>query len=330
MNTFYSKALLGSVIAALSLSAAPVSIAQTAKFPQKPVRVMVGYAAGGLPDTVARIVAQRLGDKWGHQVLVDNRPSANGILAAELLAKAAPDGYTMLVTDSSTTAINPALYPKLNYDPDRDFIAVSLTARAPLFLAAHSSVTANTLQELLAQARAQPGKVTYGSSGIGSTHHLTMASLAAATGVDIVHVPYKGTGQSVPALVGGQVNVVWSAFPSLAGFVKSGQVKLLAANSARRTALAPNLPTVAEVIGQPNFDFAPTIGFLAPAKTPIELVNAIAKDIAEVTQMPEVRTQMLNVGIEPIGGSAAKYAALLKADTERYARAVKLSGAKAE
>jgi tripartite-type tricarboxylate transporter receptor subunit TctC len=323
------RLIIGTTTLALAIGVSAAT-AQTRTFPTKPVRVLVGYAPGGLPDTVARQIAQRLADKWGQQVLVDNRPSANGILAAELTAKAAPDGYTLLVTDSSTTAINPALYAKLPYDAQRDFMPVVLAAVAPLFLAAHNSVTATSLQEFIAQAKAQPGKVTYGSSGIGSTHHLTMAQLASLSGIDVVHVPYKGTGQSVPALVSGQVNYVWSAFPSLAGHTKAGTVKFLAVNSAKRSALAPNLPTVAEVINQPDFNYAPSIGFLAPAKLPAELATLIAADVTEVAKMPELRTALTNVGVEAVGGTPAEYATLLKADAERYARAVKASGAKAE
>lgn len=317
-------------VAAAAFAVPALAQAPVRTFPTKPVRVFVGYAPGGLPDTVARLIAQRLGDKWGQQVIVDNRPSANGILAAELLAKSTPDGYTLLVTDSSTTAVNPVLFPKLPYDAERDFAAVSLTARAPLFLAAHPSVAANSLAEFIALAKSKPGQMNYGSSGIGSTHHLTMSALAAAVGIDVVHVPFKGTGQSVPALVGGQVGVVFSAFPSLSGFVKNNQVKLLAVNSAKRSALAPNVPSIAEVIGNPAFDFAPPIGFLAPAKTPEALIASISKDIAEVTQMPEVIKQMNGIGIEPVGGSPQEYAAQLKADAERYARAIKQAGLKAE
>ena len=299
-------------------------------FPAKPVRVLVGYAAGGLPDTAARIVAQRLGDKWGHQVLVENRPSANSILAAELVAKAAPDGYTLLCADSSALVVNPILFQKLPYDAARDFAPVSLAVRAPLFLAIHPSVPANSLIEFISLAKSKPGQLNYGSSGVGSTHHLTMSALSAAAGIDVVHVPFKGTGQSVPALIAGQVSLVLSAFPSLAGFAKSNQVRFLAVNSGKRSRLAPTIPTIAEIIGQPNFDFAPPIGFLLPAKTPAALVNAISRDIAAVTRMPEVIKQMQAAGMDPVGSSAQEYAAQLKADAERYRVAIRQANLKAE
>src|SRR5882672_762737 len=197
--------LLG--LAGLAFAAA--AFGQGAKtYPDRPVRVVVGYSPGGLPDTIARLIGQKLSERWGQQFVVENKPGANGILGAEYVAKAAPDGTTLLMTDNSTHAIIPFLYSKLPYDADRDLVPVSLTARAPLFLAVHPSVKANSFQELIAEIKAAPGKFSYGSSGIGSTHHLCMAYLAASLNLEMVHVPYKGTGQSVPAVVAGQVPMV--------------------------------------------------------------------------------------------------------------------------
>jgi len=326
-----SKVVTGLTVAlAMNLAACLMagSARAQSKYPEKTVRVYVGYPPGGLPDTIARMVGQKLGDQWGQQMIVENRPSANGILAAELTAKAAPDGYTLVITDSSTTAINPLIYAKLPYSV-KDFAPVSLVARAPLFLAVHRSVAANSLTELLAMAKAQPGKLTYGSSGIGSIHHLSMEYLKSVLGLDIVHVPYKGTGQSVPALVGGQVPMVFSAYPSLASHARAGTVRLLAANSEKRSALAPDVPTIAE-IAIPKYDFAPPIGLLAPAGTPRDVINRIAADIAAVVKQPDVAARMAGLGIDPVGGSAEDWAAQLRADTERYALAVKAAGLKAE
>jgi tripartite-type tricarboxylate transporter receptor subunit TctC len=326
-----SKTMMGLTMvlaAGLTAGAMPATVLAQGKFPEKPVRVYVGYAAGGLPDTTARIVGQKLNDLWGQQMVIENRPSANGILAAELTAKAPPDGYTLLVTDSSTTAINPLIYAKLPYNV-KDFVPVSLISKSPLFLAVHKSVTANSLKELLAMAKAEPGKLTYGSSGIGSIHHLSMEYLKSALGLDIVHVPYKGTGQSVPALVGGQVPMVFSAYPSLVSHAKAGAIKLLAANSEKRSGLAPDVPTIAEV-AIPKYDFAPPIGVLAPAGTPREIINKLAADIASVVKQPDVAAKMVGLGIDPVGGTAEDYAAQLRADAERYAVAVKAAGLKAE
>jgi tripartite-type tricarboxylate transporter receptor subunit TctC len=289
---------------------------------------VVGYSPGGLPDTIARLIGVKLSEMWGQQLFVENKPGANGILGADTVAKAAPDGYTLLMTDNSTHAILPFLFTKLPYDADRDLIPVSLTARAPLFLAVHPSVKANTFQELIAEVKAAPGKFSYGSSGIGSTHHLCMAYLAASLHLDMVHVPYKGTGQSVPALVAGQVPMVLSGYPTLAAHAKEGKVKLLAINSLKRSDLAPDVPTIAETI--PGFDFAPTFGLFAPAGTPRDIMAKIGSDVARVLKMPDIVERMKALGIEPIGASGEEWANLLKADAERYSKAVKISGAKVE
>jgi tripartite-type tricarboxylate transporter receptor subunit TctC len=313
----------------LLLGASQSALAQVARaFPDKPVRVVVGYSPGGLPDTIARLIGQKLSESWGQQFLVENKPGANGILGADLVAKAAPDGYTLLMTDNSTHAILPFLFAKLPYDADRDLIPVSLTARAPLFLAVHPSVQANSFQELIALIKAAPGKYSYGSSGIGSTHHLCMAYLAASLNLDMVHVPYKGTGQSVPAVVAGDVPMVLSGYPTLAAQAKEGRVKLLAINSLKRSELAPAVPAIAETI--PGFDFAPTFGLFAPAGTPREIIVKVGADVARVVKLPDVAERMKALGIEPIGASGDEWARLLKADAERYSKAVKISGAKVE
>ena len=313
----------------LALASAQAALAQGAKgFPDRPVKVVVGYSPGGLPDTIARLIGQKLSESWGHQFVVENKPGANGILGADTVAKAAPDGTTLLMTDNSTHAIIPFLFAKLPYDADRDLIPVSLTARAPLFLAVHPSVKANSFQELIALIKAAPGKFSYGSSGIGSTHHLCMAFLAASLNLEMVHVPYKGTGQSVPALVSGQVPMVLSGYPTLAAHAKDGRVKLLAINSLKRSDLAPDVPAIAETI--PGFDFAPTFGLFAPNGTPREIMTKVGADVTRVVKLADIVERMKSLGIEPIGASGEEWAKLLKADAERYSKAVKISGAKVE
>ena len=302
--------------------------AQPAGYPNKPIRFVVPYAAGGLPDTVARIVAQRLGDRVGQSVIVDNRPGSNGGVAAGVLASAPADGYQFLVTDGSMLSINPLIYSKLTYDPQKDFVPVALVARAPLFLAVHPKVPVNTLDEFIAYARARPGQVNYGSSGIGSTHHLTIEAMKAALGLDMVHVPFKGTGQSVPALVGGQVEALMSAYPSLSGFVKDGRVRMLAANSEQRSAQAPDLPAIAERI--PGFDFAPIVGVLAPVGTPPEIVQKIASEVSAIAKLPDAIQAMKTAGIDPIGGGSAEYAKAIGEENARMARAIQTAGMKRE
>jgi tripartite-type tricarboxylate transporter receptor subunit TctC len=299
-----------------------------ADYPSKAIRLVITHAAGGLPDTVARLFAQRLTQKLGQSVLVDNKPGANGLLAAQALSGSPADGYTFLVTDGSMFSINPRLYKTLNYDPNKDFIPVSLLARAPMFLAVQPGLGVNTLQELIALAKSKPGEFNYGSSGIGSTHHLCHETMNIALGLDIRHVPFRGTAQSIPALVGGQVQLVFSAMPSLAGFVKSGQLKLLAVNSAQRSPLAPNLPAVGEIVQ--GFDFSPTIGLFADKNTPSAIVNRMSAELASVAKMPDMFTVMNNGGMDPVGSTPGDYAKSIAAENERFAKAITAAGIKPE
>ncbi len=325
-----TRRMLLATVAACSIgSLSFASLAQTpTAYPNKPIKFVVPYSAGGLPDTVARIFAQRLTERLGQSVVVDNKPGANGVVAAQVLATSAKDGYTFLVTDGSMFSINPAIYKTLGYDYKRDFMPVALAARAPLYLAVHPKVPTNTLQEFIALAKSKPGTLNYGSSGIGSTHHLTMEAMKAALGLDIIHVPFKGSGQSVPALIGGQVEVLFSALPSLSGFVKSGQVKLLATNAAQRSAQAPNVPAIAEVV--PGFDFAPVVGVLAAAGTPASAIERISAEIAAIAKTPEVITLLSNAGIDAIGSGPAEYNRVILSENERLAKAVQQANIKSE
>lgn len=312
---------------AASLMLPATALAQGA-YPNRAIKFVVPYSPGGLPDTVARIFAQRLGEKLGQSVVVDNRPGANGVVAAQALATAPKDGYTFLVTDGSMFSINPALYKNLGYDYKRDFVPVSLAARAPLYLAINPKVPVNTLQEFIALAKARPGTLNYGSSGIGSTHHLTMEAMRSSLGLQLTHVPFKGTGQSVPALIGGQVEVLFSALPSLSGFVKAGQVKLLATNAAQRSSREPNVPAIAEII--PGFDFAPIVGLLAATGTPASAIDRISLEMAQIAKMPAVIETLNKAGIDPIGSSPADYNKAILTENDRLAKAINAAGIKAE
>lgn len=299
-----------------------------AAYPNKPIKFIVPYSPGGLPDTVARAFAQRLGERVGQSVVIDNKPGANGVVAAQALASSPKDGYTFLVTDGSMFSVNPAIYKNLGYDFKRDFIPISLAARAPLYLAVNPKLPVNTLQEFIALAKAKPGTINYGSSGVGSTHHLTMEAMKLALGLDITHVPFKGSGQSVPALLGGQVEVLFSALPSLAGFVRSGQVKLLASNAAQRSAQAPNVPAIAETI--PGFDFAPIVGILAATGTPASVIERISAEMAAVAKIPDLIQNLNNAGVDVVGSSPADYSKALLGETERLAKTIAATGIKAE
>lgn len=320
--------LLAATSLAAGLLAMPLPALAQGVYPNKPIKFVVPYSPGGLPDTVARIFAQRLGEKLGQSVVVDNKPGANGVVAAQTLASSPKDGYTFLVTDGSMFSINPAIYKNLGYDYKRDFMPVSLAARAPLYLAVHPSVPANTLQEFIALARSKPGTLNYGSSGVGSTHHLTMEAMKASLGLSLTHVPFKGTGQSVPALIGGQVDVLFSALPSLAGFVKAGQVKLLATNAAQRSAQVPNVAAIAEII--PGFDFAPIVGVLAASGTPASVIDRISAEMTAIAKMPEVVQTLTTAGIDSIGAGPADYNKAILAENERLAKAIAAAGIKSE
>ncbi|MCY1254052.1 hypothetical protein D9M68_43290 [compost metagenome] len=315
----------------LGLTAAFVpalAMASTDAWPTKPIRFIVPYAPGGLPDTVARVLSQQLTQRLGKPVVVDNRPGANGVVAAQALMTSPADGHTFLVTDGSMMSINPAIYKNLSYEPKRDFVPVSLAARSPLFLAVNARVPANSLNDFVALAKSKSGTLNYGSSGIGSTHHLSMEALKTALKLDIKHVPFRGSGQSVPALIGDQVQVVFAALPSLSGFVKSGQVKILGTNSLQRSALAPKIPAISEVV--PGYDFAVTVGLLAAKGTSDAVVKKMADAVSEAVKMPEVISQLHVAGIEPVGGSSADYAKVIADEAARYAQAIKVAHVVAE
>ena len=322
------RSAAGMLLVLLSgLAVLPV-LAQPA-YPTKPVTLIVPYAPGGLPDTVARVVGQKLSDKWGQPVVVENKPGGNGVVAAQALATRPADGYTLMVTDGSMFSINPFIYKSLPYDPQKDFTFISLTARAPLFLAVHPTMPVKDFTEFVALVKSKPGTYSYGSSGIGSIHHLTFESIKATLGIDVLHVPFKGTGQSIPALVSNQVSAVWSAMPSIGGFVKEGKLKLIAVNSQKRSSLAPDLATVAET-SIPDFDFAPTIGFSGPAGIPAAIVAKVSADVAEVLRDPALKERLHVLGIDAVGGSPQDYLAQVRADTPRFEKAVKVAGAKAD
>jgi tripartite-type tricarboxylate transporter receptor subunit TctC len=302
--------------------------AQAQPYPTQPIRLLVPYAAGGLPDTVARIVAQGLTERLGQSVIVENRPGGNGSVAASTLAAAPADGYTFLVTDGSMLSINPLLFKTVTYDARRDFVPVALLGRAPLFLASHPDLPVNSFKEFVEYVRANPGQVNYGSSGVGSTHHLSMEALKSALKLNIAHIPYRGTGQSVPALLGGHVQVLFSAYPSLAGAVESNKLKLLATNGSQRSAQAPGVPPIADVV--PGFDFAVMVGMLARAGTPPAIVEKIAVQSVAAVKSPEALKQYAAAGIEQATAMPAEFQKEILNEIDRVSAAVKAAGIKAQ
>jgi tripartite-type tricarboxylate transporter receptor subunit TctC len=321
-----AKRPLKEILASLALLFGVLTTSATqaqAPYPNQSIKFLVQAAAGGLPDTVARIVARRLQEQLGQSVVVENRPGANGGVAAATLTTAPADGYTFMVTDGSVISINPVLYNRLPYNPE-DLVPVALLARAPLFLAAHPKVPVRTMAEFIAYAKANPGKLNYGSSGVGSTHHLTMEALKAALKLQMTHVPFKGTGESVPALLGGHVDVAFSAYPSLSGAIETKRVTLLANNAAQRSAQAPDIPPVADYV--PGFDFAPIIGLLARSGTPQAIIRQIAAEAVTLVKEPDMIRQFAVAGIEPVGAGPEDYGRALKDEVARVADVVKVAG----
>jgi tripartite-type tricarboxylate transporter receptor subunit TctC len=315
--------------AASALCALPLLGHAQQTYPNKPIKFIVPYAAGGLPDAVGRVVAQRLGERLGQSVIIDNKPGGNGVVAYQALLQSNPgDGHAFIVTDGSMLSITPLINKGATYRAGKDILAVSLIARSPLFLVAHPKTGVANFKDFIALVKSKPGEFTYGSSGIGSTHHLTMEALKAALNLDIRHVPYRGSGQSTPALVGGQVDFSISALPSILGFVQSGQVKLLASNAPKRSPQAPDVPAMAEVV--PGFDFAVGIGVLAAAGTPAAAIDRISREMAEVVKNPEVVKTFHTSVIEPLGLGPAEYAKILDREVETMAKAGRIANLKAE
>lgn len=317
-----------SLIAAAALLTLPLLAAAQA-YPSKPIKFIVPYAAGGLPDSVARVVAQRLTERLGQSVVVDNKPGGNGVVAYQALLQSTPqDGHAFIVSDGSMLSITPLVNKAVPYKVGTDILPVSLIARSPLFVVAHPKTNVNTMQEFVALVRSKPGEFTYGSSGIGSTHHLTMEALKAALNIDVRHIPFKGSGQSTPALVGGQVDFSVAALPSMQGFAKAGQVKVLASNAAARSPQAPDIPTLAELV--PGFDFSVVIGVMAAAGTPQAAISRISQEIAEVVKHPEVVKTFQTAVIDPVGAGPQAYGQVIVRENEAMARAAKVANLKAE
>lgn len=315
--------------AALAICLTPMAAMAQPAYPSKPLKFIVPYAPGGLPDAVARLVAKQLGDRLGQSVVVDNRPGGNGVVAYQTLLQSTPsDGHAFIVTDGSMLSITPQINKAATYQVGKDIFPVSLIARSPLFVVAHPRTGVNTFAEFVSLVKSKPDQFTYGSSGIGSTHHLTMEALKAALDMDVRHVPYRGSGQSTPALVGGQVDFSVAALPSVLGFIKSNQVRLLASNAPSRSVQAPDVPAIAETV--PGFDFSVVVGVLAAPGTPQAAIDRISKEIAEVVKTPEIVKPFETAVIEPVGAGPAEYGRVIARENELMAKAGKTANLKSD
>ena len=309
------------------LMAATLTHAQN--FPVKPVRVITPFTAGSAIDTLARVVGQKLGDTWGQQVVIDNRIGANGIIGTEAAAKAPPDGYTVYLGNISTLAVNPHLYLKLPYDALRDFAPVTLAATIPVVLVVHPSLPVKSVRELIPLAKAHPGQLNYASGGTGSAQHLPMEMLRVETGINIVHVPYKGLGPAFSDVLGGQVPMMFTGVSNVVPYMKTGRLRVLAIGSPKRSATLPDVPTVAEA-GVPGFDFDSWTGYLVPVGTPRELIVKLHADITRTLAAPEVRDKLVTLGFALVGGTPEAFATLIRNDIARFGKLIKAAGIKAE
>jgi len=311
---------------AAALAGVP-QIARAQAYPSRPVRIMVGFAAGSANDILARLMAQWLSERLGQQFIVETRPGASGNLAAEAVARARPDGYTLLLS-GSTDAINATLYDNLNFNFIRDIAPVAGIARAPHLMVVHPSFPANTVGEFIAYAKANPGKITMASAGVGSTSHMSGELFKMMAGIDLLHVPYRGQVPALTDLLGGQVQVDFATMPPSIGYVRSGTLRALAVTSPTRSEALPNVPTVGTVL--PGYDASTANGLGVPRNTPAEIVHILNKEINAALADAKVRAHLADLGGTVLPGSPADFGKLLTEEVDKWSKVVKASGAKPE
>jgi tripartite-type tricarboxylate transporter receptor subunit TctC len=333
MNTRAGRAVRAALATIASLVVAgmgSVSLAQ--EYPAKAVRIIMPYPPGGQPDIVLRLLAQQFTTQLGQPFQVEHLPGSGGMVATTALLRSAPDGYTIAYADAGSWAIYPAMNPKVEYDPLRDFAPIGLFAQSGgMFLVVNTSQSIGTLQELIAQARAKPGSLSYASAGIGTIHHLIMEDFKATFGLDILHVPYKGALQAIPALAGGQVSMAISAPSSVASYIKEGRFKVLATSAKERNPLAADVPTIGEATGRPDFDHTGYMGMVARTGTPRPVIDRVSGALTRALAVPEIAARFTSVGLEPVADARPEAAMeQMRKDNARYARIVKAAGIKPE
>jgi tripartite-type tricarboxylate transporter receptor subunit TctC len=316
------RLLLG--VSALLVMQGPA--AQT--YPEKPVRLVVGFPPGSQPDTVARLLGQKFSEAWTKPILIENATGAAGNIAAERVARATPDGYTLGLLATAQIVINPSLY-KLSFDPVKDFAPVSLIAASPNVLVVHNAVPAKNVQELINVARTRPAELTFASGGSGTSTHMAAELLKAAAGIDIRHIPYKGVDAAMPDLLGGRVTMMFSPTSSVLPLVRDGKLRALAITSLRRASAAPDLPTIAES-GYPGFEVTVWSGIFAPARAPAAIVGKLHRETVSALSLPDLRTRLADLGLDPIGNSPDQFAMIIKSESAKWAKVVRDSGMKAD
>lgn len=323
------KTLIVSLVAAsAALAATHAAAADPAQWPTKPVKITFGFPAASATDVIARAVGQKLSEKWGQSVVIENRPGAGGNLGSEVAARAPHDGYTIFF-GTVANAISTTLYSKLNYDYLKDFTPITLVATTPLVLVANHSLPVKNVKELVEYAKANPGKLNFGSGGVGTSNHLAGEMFKAATGTDLIHVAYKGTPAAYNDLFSGQVSLMWDNIVAVSNHVKGGRLKPLAVTSVKRAGSLPDVPTMAES-GLPGFEAVSWIGALVPAGTPQPIVDKIHTDLVAVLRMPEIRQKLGSLGAEVVGNSQEEFAAWNRNEIAKWAQAIKQSGARVD
>ena len=298
-----------------------------APFPNKPIRLIVTSPAGGSNDILNRTLGAKLAENLGQPVLIDNRPGASGFVAAEMVAKSPADGYTLLAATEATLVTNPLFFPKVPYDPERDFAPVTIAVEVSYVLLVHPSVPAKTVRELIALARSKPGQLNYASSGNGSSFHLSMELFKRMAGVDIVHVPFKGSALSVNSMLAGEVQIMFNGTPNGVPLAKSGRLRALAVAGAKRSPLAPELPTIAES-GLPGYEMGGWFGTVAPTGTPAPVIAKLNSEYVRALRAPEVRERLEGFGFEVVGSTPGEFASRMRSESQRVARVIRESGAK--
>jgi tripartite-type tricarboxylate transporter receptor subunit TctC len=322
------KTLLQNLLALLLVCLSLAALAQS--YPAKPVRMVVPYPAGGYYDLLARAIGQKLTEAWGQVLLIENRAGANGIVGTDFVAKSVPDGYTTMMGGIGPHGINPGLYPKLPYEPLRDFAPVIHVATAPNVLVVHPTSPVRSVAELIALARAKPGQLTFASNGSGSSNHLSAEMFKLIVGVQMVHVPYKGSAPAVTDMLGGQVAMLFGTMGDVVPHIRIGRLRALAVTGAQRIPALPDVPTMVEA-GVPGYESTAWFGVLAPAATPAEIVQKLNQDIARVLQMPDVLEKItLQGSAEIIGGPPEQFGTLIRAEITKWQKVIKESGAKAD
>ena len=309
-------------VLATLVMAASAGLAGAQSYPSKPIRWVVPYPAGGGSDFLARTIGQQLAAQTGQAVVVDNKPGGNTAIAAQEVARSAPDGYTILSADNGTMVFNTALYSRLSYNPDKDLVPVTLMGKFPMILVVGPASTAKDAREFIADARAHPGRLSYGSAGAGSPHHLAMELLKVNAGLHMVHIPYRGAAPALSDLVGGQIPAMMVDMAAGAGFIRAGKIRALAVANPTRLPQLPDVPTFAE-LGFKGVEAAAQVGVVAPAGTPAETVAALQKQIAAAINQPTVRQKLIDFGIEPVASSPQDYASLIRSEVTRWHKVIR-------